>query len=370
MKLNWKKLPVFWVVFLSVFAFLVLVSTVGLIVLNGYLKAFEAAQPIHPAKEAFRRYFTAGNFEEVIEVSGIEVSEFESKESVSDAIKKLSEGKKMDFYSVFAKEGEASYNVVLIPEQEEHTEGGAVASEKLASIQLKKSEKKGAFGFYGYEFSGAELSVKGEKSVHALVPSGYQLLVNGKEVGEAYQIGSSEHEWNSYLPKGVPGISMVEIQISGLFSEPTLAAKSPEGEEVALNFDEEKGLYRAELSYEKEVDSALSGRILTGMKEYAAYIQNDGSIGRVSPYFDTGSMFYRNTASNPSMFVWDHNGYYFRDESIKDFYYFDENTLCCRVTFDQVLKKYGSEDYVDRIDMTVFVRKIGSTWRIFDRFVW
>lgn len=370
MNLKKIKLPVFWTVFISVAAFLVVTTIIGLIVLTNYLEAFEAAQPVHPAKEAYHRYFAAGGFEEAIEASDLEVSEFESAASVSDAMKALSEGKKMEYYSAYAKEGEALYNVVLVDENTEAGENGAVPSTKLASIALKKSEKKGSFGFCGYETAGISFALKGQKSVRALVPAGYSLLVNGKAVSESYQSGKAEHKWNEYLPKGVSGIEMVQYEISGLFSEPSLTAQDAEGNEVEMNYEEEADLYTAELSYEKNVDSALSNRILTGMKEYAAYIQNDGSIGKVSPYFDTASMFYRNTANNPSMFVWDHNGYYFRDESVRDFYFFDDNTLCCRVTFDQVLKKYGSEDYVDRIDMTVFVRKIGSSWRIYDRYVW
>ena len=96
MKLKNIKLPLFWTVFISVAAFLVLVTLVGLIILNGYLKAFESAQPVHSAKEAFERYFASENFEKAIEVSGLEVSEFESNESVSAAIGALAEGKKRE----------------------------------------------------------------------------------------------------------------------------------------------------------------------------------------------------------------------------------------------------------------------------------
>jgi hypothetical protein len=113
------------------------------------------------------------------------------------------------------------------------------------------------------------------------------------------------------------------------------------------------------------VDKAVSDRLLKGLKEYATYMQDDGSIGRVSPYFDTKSDFYKSTASNPSSFVWDHNGYEFKNESVEDFYFFDENTLCCHISFDQVLKMTGKENYVDNLSMIVFAHKIKGTWRIF-----
>lgn len=367
MNLKKIKLPVFWVVFISVAAFLVLSTFVGLVILNEYLRAFELSQPIHSAKSSFVRYFEGDDFEEAVKLSGLEVSEFESASSASEAIKALAEGKKLDFYSASSKDGKALYHVVLIDEKNQ-ADGEVIPSTKLGSIQLKKKTEKGSFGCYGYEFEKVSLATKGEESVRALLPAGYQLLVNEKAAGEAYQIQKSEHEWNSYLPEGVSGIEMIEYEISGLFLKPSLSATDAEGNEVELLYDEEAGLFRAEMHYEN-ADKALADRILTGMKNYAAYIQNDGSIGKVSPYFDTGSMFYRNTASNPSVFVWDHNGYEFKNETIEDFYFFDENTLCCHVLFDQVLKKYGSEDYVDRIDMTIFVRKIGSTWRIYDRIV-
>ncbi len=363
-----KKLPTFWRIYSLVAIFLVLVVAIGLIVLNSYLEAFEAAQPIHAAEEAFQRYFATGDFKQVREKSEVKVSEFESISSANEKFLSLCEGKEMDFYSISAKGDEASYNVVLI-EDGKAEEGKAIPSTKIATINLKKSEKKTAFGFSGFEFKNAEILVKAEESVRVSLPSEYRLLVNGKEASENYLAATSDHEWNSYLPDGVAGIEMAEYEIKELFLEPTLSVQDAEGNEIELVFDEENSIYRAGLKFETEVDPALSNRILSGMKEYAAYIQNDGSIGKVAPYFDTASMFYRNTALNPSVFVWDHNGYLFRDEAIEDFYFFDEKTLCCHVSFDQVLKKYGSEDYVDRIDMTVFVRKIGSTWRIYDRIV-
>lgn len=379
-----KKLPLFWGVYLAVTVSVIALILIGAALLTSYLAAFEESQPIHGAEKIFRQYFESKNFEAALKDSGFAVGETETLSDAAEALSALTEGKVMSFYAVSSEEGEANYNVVVIDSEKISSQTGSgeevkdataemavqgIPSTKIATLRFEKSEKKGSFGFRGYEFSEMEIFLEGKNEAKVCIPSGYSLFVNGKELGEGYIKSSSDHEWNEYLPEGTEGITLSDYEITGLYAEPSLTCTDEEGEEIALARNEETGVWEAALRYEDNVDAALSQRILTGMEEYAKYMQDDGSIGTVSTYFDRTSMFYKNTASNPSSFVWDHNGYEFRNEVIDEFYFFDENTLCCHVSFDQVLKMYGKEDYVDHLDMTVFVRKVGSSWRIYDRIV-
>jgi len=77
---------------------------------------------------------------------------------------------------------------------------------------------------------------------------------------------------------------------------------------------------------------------------------------------------YVNLRTSETYFVIDHSSYAFEDVKTSEFYAYDENTFSCRVSFTHVLKRYGSKDYRDYIDMTLYLHRIGDTYRIYDRY--
>lgn len=378
-----KKFPLFWAVYAGAILLCCILLVVAGVVLNSYLAAFEADQPVHFAENIFTTYFERGDFEGAMEIASYKGNPWEGNEEAVAALKAMQEGKNTSFYAVSSAENEAKYNVVLVsPEDLTQNEGAGeikdataemkvhgIPSAKIATITFERGKEKGKFGFRGWDFVGMELFPEAKFEGSVILPDSYVLHVNGKQATEELLGETSDHEWNEFLPEGVKGITLSHYTVSDLMQAPHFTATDASGAPVTLTRDEETGVYTAALLFETEVDEALKTRILTGMKEYAKYIQADGSIGNVSPYFDTRSEFYRNTALNPAAFVWDHNGYQFENEVIEDFYFFDDNTLCCHVSFDQHLKKTGREDYVDALDMTIFAKKISGRWRIYDRIV-
>ncbi len=376
-----KKFPLFWVLYAGVLLLFAVLLAVGLGILNKYLTFFESSQPIHRAEEVFQTYFKGEDYVSALEKAQYQPGEFETLQSASDHLKRMAEGKNLTYYATIITENEVQYNVVLVdPESEkaaetkETTEGNnpsvqTIPSTKIATLAFVKSQTPGQFGIRGYEFSKMEMFLKATESVRVTAPSGYILTVNGKEVSSDHVVEEKAHEFNEYLPEGVPGITLLTYEVGELFQEPVLSVTDQNKAVLTLTQDEKTGEYVSGLSYNEEWKQTHSQRIMNGMKEYAKYMQNDGRIGLVSQYFDTSSMFYRNIAYNLSQFVWDHNGYEFRDERIDDFYAFDENTFCCHVSFDHVLKLHGREDYVDVLDMIIFAKKKGNSFYIYDRIV-
>ncbi len=375
----WKKNP-FWMSYAIFVTALLVLAIVGAGILLSWLDAFEQSQPIHSAKEIFDTYFVTEKWDEVLKLSGYQSGPLEKEGDAALALAALKKDKVMSYYSAGVADGVAKYNVVLVePEslsvstetevKDATAEMGVkgIPSTKIATITVTKAKDAGSkWGFYGYEFSGLEVFLKKNESVEVCIPASYTLYVGEKVVGSEQILESTAHTWNGHLPEGVPGISFDTYRFEGLLAIPKFSVKDADGNDVELIKNEESGVLEADIVYESDVDQALSDRLLTGLKEYAAYMQDDGSIGAVSRYFDTRSDFYKSTASNPSSFVWDHQGYEFKNEVVENFYYFDDNTLCCHISFDQVLKMSGRENYVDHLSMTVFARKVNGTWRIFD----
>jgi len=404
------RFPYFWVIYGTLTLAAVLAIAYGLNLLRGYLTEFESAQPSHPAEAVFQRYFAEGDFRDALALAGFQTGEFETLDHPNAVLKKMAEGKKLTYYSVPAGEGKAAYNVVLISEKKEESEKEetktelpdateepqtsptqgftplshsvtteedtlstpevvGIPSTKIATFYLKQSAPSGEWGFAGYELESMELFLKPEKSISVTLPESSRLLINGKEVPASYVTASRADTFNSFLAEGIPGLNWVTYTVEGLFEDPALVeGLDRENIPHKLSFSQEKGIWEAALNYSQSLQDTYSEFLMAGMKEYAKHIQNDVRFSAVIPYFDPQSIFYRHIYENLSQFVWDHNGYTFRNEFIGEFYAFDENTFCCHVSFDHVLHLRNREDYVDPLDMIIFVHRVGDKFMIYDRY--
>ena len=243
-----------------------------------------------------------------------------------------------------------------------------IPSTKIATFYLKQTDPTGEWGFAGYELESMELFLKPEKSISVTLPESSRLLLNGKEVPQSYVISSRADTFNAFLAQGIPGLNWVTYTVEGFFEDPAVEGVDRDNVAHKLSFSSEEGVWEAALNYSTELQAAHSEFLMAGMKEYAKHIQNDVRFSAVIPYFDPDSIFYRHIYENLSQFVWDHNGYTFRNEFIGEFYAFDENTFCCHVSFDHVLHLNNREDYVDPLDMIIFVHRVGDKFMIYDRY--
>ncbi len=357
-----KKLSLFWKIYFGALILFAVAFIAGVILLLTYLSAFEKSQPIHPAREIFEEYFASKDYEKALKKAEFSVGDKEEIAHAASAMEKLCKEGKTEFYAVGVEKGVAKYNVVTSLGKEDSS------FIKIATILLKKENKTDFFGFSAYKYEDMEIFLEPEFSASVKIPSDFRLTVNGIEVKKEEAKKVSSHFWNDYLPASSEKLMISEFYFSDLFCEPEITAYNEKGEKVELLKNEESGVLETAIQYE-EVPKALSDRLLSGMKEYAKFIQADGSVSSLGEYFDKSSLFYQNTALNPGWWVTDHDGYFFEKEKAEDFYFFDENTLCCHISFDQVLKTRGREDYIDPVDMTIFARKIGGNWYIFDRIV-
>ncbi|MBE6712044.1 MAG: hypothetical protein E7580_00840 [Ruminococcaceae bacterium] len=376
-----KKKSKFWIIYTVVVLATIFMITMGAAILISWLDAFEQSQPVHAAQSFYDEYFVAEKWTEILEKANYKMGDLEQKGDAEAALKALKKGKKMSFYALGGDDQYARYNVILVdpadlpkedPKKEEVKDAIAemavqgVPSTKIATITLKKSKTEGKYGFYGYEFSELEIFLDRKASAQICIPSHYTLYAGDRAITSDQIVATQAHFWNEHLPEGVTGVEFATYRFENLLKAPEFTVKDAAGNVIPLVENEESGVLETGIVYATQVDQALSDRLLAGLKAYATYMQDDGSLGAVAKYFDTNSNFYKSTRENPSAFVWDHNGYEFQNERIENFYFFDENTLCCYISFDQILKMTGRENYVDKISMTVFAHKVNGTWRIFN----
>ena len=373
--------PVFWWIYGAVLVVLCLLAAVALILLNNYLTASEASQPVHAAQAVFDRYFppldkadtarkNGVDFTEALKLCGFEVSGFEDVATVSAALRDQGKGRELFYYAVNSEEGTAQYHVSYAePTREDTGDDGTIYVRDAQTIFIMtfiQSDEPLGFGFRGWKLESlAPTNLMGSESVKAVIPHSFHLTLNGRNVGEDRVVSSEPSALNEYLPDGAEGIFWDTYQVDGLYRAAQLACTDEEGKPVSLT-QEKDGTYRAPLNYRQDLQAEYGDFVRRGIEEYARYVQDIGSINSVAQYFDTSSLFYRETRSTPLQWVITPSSCHFENETVDQFYAFSDDLMACRVDMVQVLVR-GGQEYKDHLVMTVFLHRVNGSFRIFDR---
>ena len=140
-----------------------------------------------------------------------------------------------------------------------------------------------------------------------------------------------------------------------------------DGNEMEIGVVESDKLYYTKLVYDEELKAEQSEFVIEAAKRFAAYMQNDTTLAKLTPYFEKGTALYKSIRSTLQWAVIDHDSYDFEDVEASDFYRYDENTFSCRVKLTHILKRNRLEDYRDFMDATFYLRKINGKYLIYDR---
>jgi len=352
-----RRFPVFYIVLLSLVVLFFAAFAVGLRYVKAFLADYEAALPKYAAEAVFKRYYDAEDKTDLVRASGFTASEYESEE---DILKKLDEtigGQPLSYRTVSTGlDGREKYTV-------------KAGDKKISSFILMKSGEKSQYGSDLYALESVELFLKKDQSASILVPNGYTLKVNGKDASsDAITERDIPTLSCEHMPEGVKGLTYSQYTVSDLLHAPSLTVFAPDGRECALEQDEDRDIPKAHIVYDEALQAEMSEYVLTAAKTYAAFMQMDGTRNKVLPYFEKGTPLYDSINTVEYYFVIPHSSYDFEDVKCSEFFRYDDNTFSCRVSFVHVLKKPGMEDFRDFIDITLYLRKVGDQYLIYDRY--
>ena len=350
-----KSNPKFYKIYFGVIIACLVLLIVAVFILRSFLTDFEKAQPKYVAEEVFEQYFVNGE-RSVLEKMDVQPGEFEQKEAAEKYAEDLLKGGELTYSEV--SNGLDSGKKYVVKKD----------GERIFNFTLKERGEKSSFGLKLYELDGISM-VSGSTSITAEVPQGYVLYVNGKPVDQKYITESGlKTDVFEYLPDDVNAPLNDKYVVSDLFEEPTVTADNGAGKPAEIERDEKTGIYKVGLVYSEELQQEFSEYVLEAARTYAAYMQSDMYFYRVARYLDPNSELYSLTRDTITGFVIDHNGYSFEDESASEFVAYDENTFSCRVKLTHKLHKWGADDYVEYLDMTMFLHNVNGQYLIFDRF--
>ena len=382
-----RRFPIFWVILLA-FVIIAAICISGVLKkVNAFLEEYESVQPKYVEAEVFDTYFKRIDYDKLLKAADRgdgEISEFETRDDLISYLKGLYEGKEISCYSISTGAANADTAELKLSDiagyfvNQFNSKGDIryivkAGDDKIAEFTLVHSDselKKSKHGFKMYELGDIELFFFPHESVTVKLPASSTLTVNGIKVGEKYLMPEvrEEEEINKFLPEGVEGIVYVAYTVDGLFAKPEIAVTDKDGKATECVYVEEGNYWSAGFLYDTALEAQFSDYVINAIEKYAAYMQMDGARADFIDYYDTDSELWQNIITTENYFVWEHEGYTFKDKKASEFYRYDENVFSCRVSMTHLLHRYGWEDYVDYIDMTIFLRNVNGKYVIFDSF--
>jgi len=383
-----KRFPVFWVVLLAFVIISVILISNALKNVTAFLEEYESVQPKYVEAEVFDTYFKRIDYDLLLKAAdrgdGADLTEFESKEDLITYLKSMYAGKDITYYSIST--GAAGTATVSLDIKDigkyfvdQFNSRGDIkyivkaGEDKIAEFTLVHSEseaKKSKSGFKQYELGDIELFFFPHESVTVKLPKSSTLTVNGIKVSEKYRLADvyEEDENNKRLPDGIEGIVYVAYTVDKLYLKPEIAVTDKDGKSIELEYIEKDNYYSAGFLYDDSLAAQYSAYVINAIENYAAYMQMDGARADFIDYYDTDSDLWKNIISTENYFVLDHNSYSFKDQKATEFYRYNDDVFSCRVSMTHLLHRWAREDYVDYIDMTLFLRNVNGKYLIFDSF--
>ncbi len=350
-----RKFPLFWCIYGALVVIALVVIQIAMGQLNVYLEKYEASQPKHAAKAVFDANFADFDPTKYLEKFDDSIFGLETRENVAAYLSEKTKGTEISYYSVSSSEsGVYKY---------------AVKSDNIKIAEFTLVEGVGEDGFNKYTEGEFSIYFAANEDVVVTVPKGAVVMLNGHTLDESHVAETDiPDEHNGFLPEGVEGMFYTKYKVSGFVASPEVEVKY---NDAPLSLIETDDGFESAKAYNEALKAEYAEYVLSALRNYATYIQGRYSDGGVTldmvvKYFDPRSEIYATVKRVSNKYVNSYDSYEFKNEKAEEFIQYDENTFSCRVSFSQVLHLKGADDYIDNIDYTLYLRKVGDKFLIYD----
>lgn len=363
------RLSLFWTIYFSVTAVTLLLVFIALRIVSARLAEYEAAQPKYVAQEVYARYFQPVNYPDLLADARYDAGEADMAEI-------------MDYLAEEIGDSELSYSIGSSNNPNEVRYIVKAGGKQFASINLKVSETETEHGFQQYEFSYVELYLNTEAPVDPKdpivftvtidVPSAYSVAVDGELLTEEFLTSSYiKTDLMNYYPPDITGVEYAVYTLADLGEFPgEVVVTDSDGQNAEVSFDENTCTYTSGITYSQSLAEEYSEFVTKAMQGYAEYVQASKKVGlnSIKPYFDTESDLYADVvaAGGNRWMVREWSGVDYENVNIGEFYAHTPEIFSCHISFTQLLHRENQEDFLDVVDMYVFLHLTDEGYKIFD----
>lgn len=344
--------PLFYKIYFSVLGVFAVLLVVMLFLLGGWLKDYEAGQPSTIVNEIIESNLKTGEVYALKETANLALSPYDAEDAVNTAVKAKIEGKELSASSSAKRPTGCDMAYVI-----------KSGDDRVMQVYLRRVGKASAIGTSKYEVMGCELDKSFYNEINLSMPENSEIKINGVtldkkerkdiELTDSIKKELKNKEYNSRQTAKLKNLISADVTVT--------ATQDGKDLEVVKN-----GNDISVLQYVEEAEkTAILEFATNASKTYAAYMQEDASLGKVAAFFDKKCEFYENVRTSLVIFALDHESYHFDDVKNGDVYKYSDDVYCCRVEFTQVLVRRGKE-YKDHFKKNIFLKKSGKSYLVFD----
>ena len=335
--------------FLFIFAFFIGVFGV-LNWLNGWLKAYEGAQPTVKCQQVFDELFGNPDWAQLYRLAGVEDTDFEGVNEYVSYMENKVGGQELNFVETSAGlSGDKKYIVRL-------------GSEKLATFTLTGQGER-ITDIPDWQLGDVELFFSRNNSIQIKKLENHVAYVNGVPLDDSYTIQIASTKADELLPVGTPSVRTSIQRIDGLLAVPQIVVYDETGTsqvEVVYNADTD--------TYEEMNDAIVisdeeRAAVFGALEAYSGFMINaSGSRAGVAKYFDGSSSTYSDIIKMGSeLWMNSDNGHEFQNEEILGYTKYSDSLFSVRASLNMHVKcKDGTEKDYGVTESMIFIKKNGN----------
>ncbi|GHU55596.1 hypothetical protein FACS1894132_11920 [Clostridia bacterium] len=327
----------------------VLLGIIALIIarsmLVNYLQEFEDSQPNYTAEQIFADYYNPPDIEVLLENSNFELSQFETKDDLKD------------YFTQILSDADITYNRSSASVDGKTLKFAVKANGvKFSDFTLTLSDKKTKHKFDLYELDNIGIFYNSDAKVKITIPTTDKAFINGFMLNAEYLTESDIPFENDTAPiDGVNPITFKTYTVNNLLKTPKVEEENRFG--VKSELSPTDGVYKANVAYNDDLEEKYGDYVVKAIQTYSDMTHQDATKTQALQYYEPNTEIYNFVLRTENTWDWAHSGSSFENVKINEFYAYDEKTFSCRVSFVQKLHKWGVDDYVDSLDLTVFLRE-------------
>lgn len=326
----------------------------GLQWLNGWLTDFEAAQPTVKSQEVFEELFANPDWEKLYQMAGVENTSYEGVEQYVAYMQEKVGDEKLNF--VETSSGLSTDKKYIV----------RLGTEKIATFTLEGNDS--ITKIPDWQLGKVELFFSRQQGYMIQKLDGHTAYVNGVPLDDSFTIQIATTKADEFLPIGTPGVRLCLQSITGLMAKPTVTVFAPTGEEMPVEYDEEKGIFieQTEATSMGEEPKELA---IGAVRAYAEFMINaNGSRAAVSKYYDGAEDAYKRIIKMASELWMNHDyGHSFINESVDGYVKYGENLFSIHAHSEmRVVLNGGTDERVYTIDMSLFFHQKNGKWVCFE----
>lgn len=364
-----KKLAVGKLVFYGIWLLLIVAFIIGMSIamkaLRKWLVDFEATQPDNMSQKIYQTHFQSPDWQELYELGDIADTVYEGQDAYVAYMEQtvadkeitmvetsagLTGGKK---YVLRAALGEDKfYNFATFTMVDKKQEGALISDWQLGKVELFTLN------------SDDSMSFRRDKNFRFLLLPDSTVTVNGIGLDDSHVIRRVSTVAEGYLPEGIHGYRLVELELDGLLMEPQIQILKADGTAAQVEFDAESCTYLEQIPEQVMTEEERS-TVVSAAKTYCQYMIGALGAWDLRSYFDHTTQIYTTITTNTT-WMQGYQGYDFGPETVTDFYRYSDSLYSAKVTVDLNVVRPDGTVKVYALSTTFFLQLQDAGWKVIE----